>query len=231
MSDGGLVLAERLPRDGTAARGLLVLHHGRGADELDLLTLADVLDPPGELHVVTPRAPLQLGPAPGYHWYLVPRVGTPDPDTFRSAYTKLAALHEELWQRTGVGPQRTILGGFSMGSVMSYALGLGPDRPRPAGILAFSGFLPAVPGWEPDLAGRRGMPVLIAHGSRDAIIDVEFARAAQRRLRDAGLAVTYRESEAGHHIDPRELPAAQSWVRDTLAAAPASPSAPPAPAG
>jgi phospholipase/carboxylesterase len=220
MSDSGLVLAEREPRDPAAARGLLVLHHGRGADERDLLTLADVLDPAGELHVVTPRAPLQLGPSPGYHWYLVPRVGTPDPDTFASAYAKLAALHDELWERTGIGPERTVLGGFSMGSVMSYALGLGPDRPRPAGILAFSGFLPSVPGWEPDLESRRGMPVLIEHGRNDAIIDVQFGRAAEQRLRDGGLAVTYRESEAGHHIDPRELPVAQAWVRDTLQAPP-----------
>jgi predicted esterase len=73
-----------------------------------------------------------------------------------------------------------------------------------------------------DLDSRRGMPVLIEHGRRDAIIDVAFARAAEQRLRDAGLAVTYRESEAGHHIDPRELPVAQTWVRDTLAAAPAA---------
>jgi phospholipase/carboxylesterase len=220
MSASGLLVAERPPRDAAGAQGLLVLHHGRGADEQDLLTLADVLDPAGELHVVTPRAPLQLGPAPGYHWYLVPQVGMPDPETFHSAFARLARLHDELWERTGVGPERTILGGFSMGSVMSYALGLASGRPRPAGILAFSGFIPDVAGWEPDLDSRRGMPVLIAHGTRDAIIDVEFARAAQRVLRHAGLAVAYHESEAGHHIDPRELPAARAWVRDTLAPAP-----------
>jgi phospholipase/carboxylesterase len=214
------VLAERPPRDpATPPRGLLVLHHGRGTDERDLLTLADVLDPAGELHVSTPRAPLALAPAPGYHWYLVARVGTPDPDTFHAAFAALAQLHDELWEQTGIGPERTILGGFSMGSVMSYALGLAPDRPRPAGILAFSGFIPTVPGWEPDLDSRRGLPVLIEHGRNDAIIDVAFARAAEQRLRDAGLAVTYRESQAGHHIDPRELPAAEAWVRDTLAGA------------
>ena len=224
MADG-LFTAERPPRDPDNPSGLLILHHGRGADEQDLLTLADVLDPAGELHVVTPRAPLQLGPAPGYHWYLVPEVGRPDPETFRRAFAKLAALHDELWERTGVGPERTILGGFSMGSVMSYALGLAHERPRPAGILAFSGFMPDVLEWETDLESRRGMPVLIAHGTRDAIIDVEFARAARRRLRDAGLAVTYHESEAGHHIDPRELAAAQAWVAETLRNAPLEPSA------
>src|SRR6476620_2040243 len=99
--------------------GLLVLHHGRGSDEQDLLGLADVLDPDGRLHVVTPRAPLQLEGWPGYHWYLVPRVGHPDPDSFHAAYDQLAALHDELWERTGIPPERTVLGGFSMGAVMS----------------------------------------------------------------------------------------------------------------
>ena len=144
-----LIHRER-PAAGEAA-GLLVLHHGRGADEHDLLGIADVLDPEQRLHVVTPRAPLQLPGWPGHHWYVVPRVGYPDPDTFHAAYRKLSALHDGLWERTGIAPERTVFGGFSMGSVMSYALGLGPDRPAPAGILAFSGFVPTVDGWEPDL--------------------------------------------------------------------------------
>jgi phospholipase/carboxylesterase len=201
-------------------RGLLILHHGRGTDEKDLLTLADVLDPRGRLHVVTPRAPLTLPGSSGYHWYLVPSVGTPDPATFAAAYEQLAELHDELWQRTGIGPERTVLGGFSMGTVMSYALGLGPDRPPPAGILALSGFIPTVPGWEPDLEHRTGLPVFIAHGRRDAVIDVQFARKAHERLQAAGLRVDYHESEAGHHIDPRELPAAERWLEGALPARP-----------
>src|SRR3954449_8411824 len=127
-----LVFKER-PAQGEP-EGLLVLHHGRGADEQDLLGLADVLDPQRRLHVATPRAPLTLPGWPGYHWYVVPRVGYPDPDTFRAAYAGLAELHDELWRGTGIQPERTVLGGFSMGSVMSYALGLAGERPAPAGI-------------------------------------------------------------------------------------------------
>ncbi len=147
-----LMFRER-PAAGDPA-GLLVLHHGRGADELDLLGLADALDPQRRLHVVAPRAPLAVGG--GYHWYVVPRVGYPDPDTFRAASARLAAFHDELWQRTGITPERTVLGGFSMGAVMSYALGLSAERPAPAGILAFSGFIPTVEGWQPELASRAG---------------------------------------------------------------------------
>ncbi len=202
--------------------GLLVLHHGRGADEHDLLTLADVLDPARRLHVATPRAPLRLPSSPGYHWYLVPRVGYPDPDTFEAARAQLAELHDELWRRTGVAPARTVLGGFSMGAVMSYATGLSAERPAPGGILAFSGFIPTVERWQPELADRTGVRVFIAHGRRDQVIDVGFARAAAELLRDAGLAVDYHESDAAHHIDPREIPAAGTWLKDTLERGPSA---------
>jgi phospholipase/carboxylesterase len=198
------------------AEGLLVLHHGRGADEHDLLALGDALDPDRKLHVVTPRAPLQLPGWPGYHWYVVPRVGYPDPDTFRAAYQGLAQFHDELWERTGIGPERTVLGGFSMGSVMSYSLGLGADRPAPAGILAFSGFIPVVEGWQPDLASRQDVRAFIAHGRRDPVMDVSFARRARELLTEAGLDVSYHESDAAHHIDPAHLPAAIDWVGTTL---------------
>jgi phospholipase/carboxylesterase len=192
--------------------GLLVLHHGRGTDELDLLGLGDALDPGRRLHLVTPRAPLILPGSPGYHWYQVPRVGHPDPETFDAAFTKLAELHDELWERTNVPPECTVLGGFSMGTVMSYALGLGSGRPRPAGILAFSGFIPTVEGWQPDLAQRARLPVFIAHGRRDPVIDVRHAREASRLLGDGGLAVEYHESDAGHHIDPEQIPPAIAWL-------------------
>jgi phospholipase/carboxylesterase len=207
-----LIYRER-PAAGDPA-GLLVLHHGRGASELDLLGLADVLDPEQRLHVVTPRAPLTLGG--GFHWYVVPRVGFPDHETFHAAYDKLAAFHDELWQRTGIAPEKTVFGGFSMGSVMSYSLGLAGDRPAPAGILAFSGFIPTVDGWQPDLGARPELPVFIAHGRRDRIMEVEFARRARALLEAGGLDVTYYESDAAHHIDPSYVPAAVEWLDGTL---------------
>ncbi len=199
------------PADGEPS-GLLVLHHGRGSDESDLLELADVLDPGRRLHMVTPRAPLTLPGWSGYHWYVVPQVGRPDRETFHSAYAQLAAFHDELWRLTGIAPERTVLGGFSMGTVMSYALGLGGDRPVPGGILAFSGFLPAVEGWEPDLAGRQSLPVFIAHGRQDPIIGVEFGRRASETLEQGGLETEYHESDVAHAIDPATIPAVVDWL-------------------
>jgi phospholipase/carboxylesterase len=213
-----LVYRERLAAG--EPTGLLVLHHGRGADENDLLGLANLLDPERRLHVVTPRAPLTIGG--GYHWYAVPRVGFPDHKTFHAAYDRLAAFHDELWQRTAIAPEKTVFGGFSMGSVMSYSLGLAGERPVPAGILAFSGFIPTVDGWQPDLASRPNLPLFITHGRRDSIMDVAFARQAHALLDAAGLPVEFHESDAAHDIDPSHIPAAVRWLATATGDQPAA---------
>ncbi len=210
MSAGPLTYLER-PAAGEP-EGLLVLHHGRGTDERDLLGLADALDPEGLLRVVTPRAPLTLPGSPGYHWYLVPRVGYPDPETFRAARDALAALHDRLWEESGLGPERTVLGGFSMGAVMSHALALSGDRPPVAGILAFSGFVPVVEGWEPRFDDRRETRAFITHGRADPVIEVGFGRRARDLLESGGLEVDYHESDLAHQIDVTQLPDAKRWL-------------------
>ncbi len=99
-----------------------------------------------------------------------------------------------------------------MGAVMSYAMALSADRPAVAGILAFSGFVPIVEGWRPSLEDRRGTAAFVAHGRNDPIIEVGFARGARELLEEAGLEVTYRESDVGHQIDPDDLGAATEWL-------------------
>jgi phospholipase/carboxylesterase len=201
MSAAGLDVLDHLVRPAAAEpQGALILMHGRGTSEHDLFPLLDVLDPKRRLVGYTPGGPLALPPG-GRHWYAVPRVGHPDADTF---FSSLAAL-EQFADSTGIPPERTVLGGFSQGTAMSYALGLRAGRPRPAAIVALSGFIPTVPGWEADLASRAGMPVAIGHGTRDPVIPIEFAHEARDRLTAAGLDVTYHESPITHTIDPRFL--------------------------
>jgi phospholipase/carboxylesterase len=205
-------LVHRLRPAAGEARGALVLLHGRGADENDLFGLLDLLDPRRRLVGLTPGGPLFLPPG-GRHWYAVPRVGYPDDDTFQASYELLS---REVPGLTGVPWERTVLGGFSQGSVMSYALGLGAGRPRPAAIMALSGFIPEVEGFEVDLGKAAGLPVAIGHGTHDPVISVEFGRDARDRLVDAGADVLYRESPMSHTIDPgflRELP---RWLRRAL---------------
>ena len=152
----------------------------------------------------------------GRHWYTVPRVGYPEPETFAESYALLCALVDAIPEAFGVPASRTVLGGFSQGTVMSYALGLGAGRPRPAGIVALSGFIPTVDGWEPDLDGAAGLPVWISHGRRDPVISVEFARAARDLLTAGGLDVTYGETEAAHHVDPRAIAALPAWIEAAI---------------
>jgi phospholipase/carboxylesterase len=201
---------------GGEPQGLLVLHHGRGTSERDLIGLAGLLDPGRRLRVVVPRGPLQLPGSPGYHWYLVPRVGYPDPETFEAARAALAELHDELWKESGIGPGRTVLGGFSMGAVMSYTMALSVERPAVAGILAFSGFVPTVEGWEPALADRTDTRAFVSHGRNDPVIGVQFAERARELLSEGGLDVTYRESDLGHQIDPAHLREASAWLGEVL---------------
>ncbi|HEU0336868.1 MAG TPA: hypothetical protein VFR43_09960 [Gaiellaceae bacterium] len=191
--------------------GALVLLHGRGADEHDLFPLLDALDPERRLLGVTPRGPLSLPPG-GAHWYRLGGIPTPDPDTFEPTFGQAAAFLDSL----PFPLERVVLGGFSQGAVMSWALGLAAGRPRPAAIVALSGFVPRVEGFELDLDGLAGYPVVVAHGSLDPVIPVEFGREAAALLREAGADVLWRESPISHTIDPRLLPELQAFVRDAL---------------
>ena len=196
------------------AAGTLVLLHGRGADEHDLLPLLDVLDRRRRLRGITVGAPLTMAPG-GKHWYAVHRIGFPDPETFAATYAELTAfLDDEL----ALDWSRTVVGGFSQGGVMAYALGLGTARPVPAGVLAMSSFLPRFEDglWEPDFASRPQLPVAHVHGEQDAVIGVEFGRDARDRVEAAGLPMLYREFPGGHHVDPRLLVPLGDWVADRV---------------
>jgi phospholipase/carboxylesterase len=199
--------------------GALILNHGRGTDETDLFPLLDRLDPDRRLLGITPGAPLTDIPPGGRHWYIVPRVGYPDEATFASSYRDLTGLLDSLLAEREIPWSRAVIGGFSMGAVMSYAVGLGTSRPSPAALLAFSGFIPTVPGWEPQLDDRHGLPVLIHHGRLDPVISVDFGRCAETLLSGAGLDVTYLETEAGHWLPPEVVDRAADLVADLEAQA------------
>ena len=190
--------------------GALVLLHGRGADELDLFPLLDFFDPEQRFVGATPRAPLALPPG-GWHWYAFMQVGYPEPATFNSVYPQAAGWLDEFLAWNGVSHERLVLGGFSQGGVMSYALGLGAGRPRPAALFALSSFIPTVEGFELDLAPPLP-PVAIGHGTLDPVIPVEFGRAARDVLEDAGADVLYREYQLPHAIDPAFARELAQWI-------------------
>jgi phospholipase/carboxylesterase len=202
------------PADGTPA-GALVLMHGRGADELDLAPLLDLLDPDRRLVGLLPRGPLTLPPG-GAHWYIVREIGYPDAPTFLETFDQTSAWADAALEEAGVEPGRTVFGGFSQGAVMSYSLGLAASRPRPAGIIAMSGFIPRVDGFELDLESRSGLPVSISHGTHDPVIGVEWGRDARERLEAAGAEVSYREDPVVHQIAQAALGQARAVLEVAL---------------
>ena len=161
-----------------------MLHHGRGADEQR---------PAPARRRAGPRATAARGDAAraaaaaGVGWLplvsgaprRLPRPG----DASKLPSRRSPSCTTSCGERTGIGPERTILGGFSMGAVMSYALGLAARRPVPAGILAFSGSCRASRAGSRISPAARVCGVFIAHGDRDPVIDVGFAREAARSLR------------------------------------------------
>jgi phospholipase/carboxylesterase len=205
----------RRPPAGEPA-GALVLFHGRGTSEYDLHPLLDGLDPQRRLLGVTPRGPLVLPPG-GAHWYIVREIGYPDRETFMSSYELASDWLDALAEETGIPPERTVLGGFSQGAVMSYALGLGRGRARPAGIIGLSGFMPTVEDFELDLSPPLP-PFAIGHGTHDPVISVEWGRKAKELLQDAGAEVLYRESPMPHSVDPAYLEELQPWLADVIRA-------------
>jgi phospholipase/carboxylesterase len=204
------------------AEGALILNHGRGTDERDLHSLLELLDPRGRLLGITPGAPLTDIPPGGRHWYRVPRVGYPDPETFHDSYRLLTGFLDETLESRGIPWRRAVIGGFSMGAVMSYAVALGEGRPSPAGIVALSGFIPTVDGWRAALEGRDGLPVMIHHGRDDPIMEVGFGRAAGETLKRGGFDVTYVETDAGHWVPPELLPQLEEFVGTAVTAGAAS---------
>jgi phospholipase/carboxylesterase len=190
--------------------GALVLFHGRGADEHDLFPLLDLLDPERRLVGATPRGPLSLPPG-GAHWYALGGIGTPEPRTFHDSYAAASAWLAGFVEEHDLGFDRVVLGGFSQGGVMTYALGLGSGRPRPAALIALSSFVPTVEGFELDLSPPLP-PVAIGHGTLDNVIGVEWGRRARALLEEAGAEVLYRETPMFHQIDLQYVAEIAAWV-------------------
>jgi phospholipase/carboxylesterase len=202
------VIVRERPADRNAL-GALVLFHGRGADENDLFPLLDVLDPQRRLHGYTPRGPLSLPPG-GAHWYIVPRVGYPDRETFLASYATLSTWLDALPY------ERIVLGGFSQGCVMALSLALGAGRPRPTAVCGFSGFIPVVDGWEADLASVA--PTAYGHGVYDPIIPIDFGRRVRDTLSAAGGELLYREYPLDHALDPGFVLEVQTWLSAKITA-------------
>jgi phospholipase/carboxylesterase len=210
----GEELRYRVREPAAEPQGALVLFHGRGADENDLFPLFDIIDPARRLLGLAPRGPLTLPGLPGAHWYVIAEPGFPGAETFLPTAATIARWLDAIPERFGIPLERVVLGGFSQGAMMTYGLGLSSSRPRPPALIALSGFLPTVEGYEMELSNLQALPVAIGHGTLDPVIGVEWGRQAKERLEAAGASVLYQESPMGHTIDPGFLRELVPWLED-----------------
>jgi len=190
--------------------GLLLLH-GRGADEADLMGLESALDP--RLTIVSARAPFRLGP--GYAWYDMYQIGQPEPETMALSMEEVETFINGMVPAYNIDPQRLYLLGFSQGAILSAAIALTMPE-RIAGVIMHSGYVPTSA--ELDLHPERikGKPFFVAHGKYDEVIPVTFGRDAQEYLEEAGAALTYQEYPIGHGISEESLYDLSEWLTGQL---------------
>lgn len=199
-------------RPGAAPHPSILLLHGRGADEEDLLNLAPSFD--DRFLLLSARAPFPF-PYGGYTWYEVRDAGDPEPVTFLDSYGRLSRFLDDLLAHYPVDPGRLLLFGFSMGTVMSYALAL--SRPEKiAGVAANSGYLPVVSALTYRWQELSTIEFFITHGTEDNIIPIAQARRARMLLESAGARVRYREYAMPHSIGEQALADVAAWTRTLL---------------
>jgi phospholipase/carboxylesterase len=186
--------------------GLLMLH-GRGADEADLMGLESALDP--RLTIVSPRAPFRLGP--GFAWYDMYQIGSPDPETMAVSMEEVREFIEGMVPAYNVDPQRFYLLGFSQGAILAAALALTMPE-RIAGVVMHSGYVPTSAGLDLQPEAIKGKPFFVAHGKYDDIIPVTLGRDGEEYLSEAGARLTYQEYPIGHSISEESLYDLSEWL-------------------
>ncbi len=188
--------------------------HGWGASAHDLLGLAPRIHG-GRAIVLCPQGPIAvpLGNGEfGWGWFPLTSGAPLDVDAYRHAAALLTRFVDGALARYPIDRERFVPAGFSQGGVMAYELAL-RDPGRFAGLAALSSWFP-VPLAEdlPKLPEHDGLPVLIVHGTRDAMLEIERARESRELLRPFGVALTYREFDMGHEIRPDALRVILRWL-------------------
>ncbi len=197
---------------GVTPHPAILMLHGRGSDENDLLSLAQFLD--SRFLLVSARAPYQF-PNGGYTWYDLHDTAVPDHETFMDSYRRLSRFLDDILAGYPVDPATLLLFGFSMGTVMSYALGL--TRPELfRGVAANSGYLPEVPWLTYAWRELSDTEFFIGHGTEDPVIPVTMARRARSLLESSGARVHYHEYAMPHTIGEQALADVAAWTRTFL---------------
>jgi phospholipase/carboxylesterase len=216
MASLSLVHQARAPQDTADHPPLLLLLHGVGSHEGDLMGLAPYLD--RRFLIVSARGPVTLAPGM-YAWFQVvldPANPIIDPEQAESSRRMIIRFIGEAVAAYRADPRRVFLMGFSQGAIMSLSVALtGPSLV--AGVVAMSGRL--LPEVLPLLAAAdplRGLPILLQHGVADQVLPIQHGRAARDRLATLPVDLTYREYPMGHQVSDESLADAARWLSEHL---------------
>ncbi len=206
----------RPPGLSASAPPLLLLLHGVGSHEGDLMGLAPYLDP--RFYIISARAPTVLAPG-AYAWFHVeftPTGPVIDPREAEASRVTLLRFVDELIESYRVDPRRVYLLGFSQGAIISLSLALTEPK-KLAGVVAMSGrILPEVLPRMAPAEAMMGLPILVVHGTADPVLGIEYGRAARDRLAALPVSLTYREYPIGHQVTEESLADVGAWLRDRL---------------
>ena len=208
------------PASGGPAKQLVIFCHGVGADGNDLIGLGDALAPHlPDTMFVAPNAPERCTANPmGYQWFPIPHM---DGSTWEQAQASLAtsvemlnAFLDDTAKGARIGPERTVLVGFSQGTMMS--LHVAPRRAHAvAGIVGFSGRLLLPETLAAEAVSKP--PVLLVHGDMDEVVPMSEMPAAEAALKAAGFDVaTHVSPGIGHGIAPDGLGLALGFIKEKL---------------
>jgi len=217
MTPLSLVHRVRQPQDGGARPPLLLLLHGVGSHEEDLLGLAPYLDP--RFLIVSARGPITIAPGM-YAWFQVvldPMHPVINPEQAESSRRAIIRFLGEAVEAYGADRGRVFLMGFSQGAIMSLSVAL-TEPAAVAGVVAMSGrLLPEVLPLLPPPDALRGLAILLQHGTADQVLPIHHGRSARDRLAALPLDLTYREYAMGHQVSEESLADAAAWLRAQLA--------------
>ncbi|MEO6652095.1 MAG: alpha/beta fold hydrolase [Ilumatobacteraceae bacterium] len=196
-------------RDG--AERLLILLHGWSAEQHHLAAYVPLVDPDERFSAFCPRAPHDLDDGDGASWY--DRVdGVPESDSYVAALDLLDEYVGEKMEGAGIGPERTVIGGFSQGGFLALSLALRSGAPAFAGVWAMCCSIHDTDDVTLDDQSGDGRPALIQFGELDRIITPERSRAAAQRLESAGWTVTTTGYPMAHSQRVDMMVDARDWL-------------------
>lgn len=202
-----------LTEPGTGNGPILVLLHGRGSDERDLLPVGRLLSPTAT--IVAPRAPFpaaQWGYGPGWAWYRFIAGTTPEPLSFEDGQEQLAQFLRDLPAALGRSGAPLIVGGFSQGGTSALAWALRHPGSATA-VLVFSGFVADHPAVRVVSESAGGQAIWWGHGTADAAIPFAHAEEGWTMLAAAGAALeSHRLDGMGHTISREAMELAAAFV-------------------